>query len=92
MKTIALRTIPVLGWIYIGLGLLAAGTGRGPRGPIPRALWWIDVFLSVVVHAAQIPAALRAADGTGRSPVRTAVLTQIFGLTWWRTQTEGNAR
>ncbi|WP_280180916.1 hypothetical protein [Nocardia farcinica] len=37
------------------------------------------------MHAAQIPAALRAAGESGRPAWRTAVLTQIFGLTWWRT-------
>ncbi|MFI5777604.1 hypothetical protein [Nocardia sp. NPDC051570] len=88
MKIVALRAVPVLGWIYVVVGLVAAATGRGPRGPILRALWWIDVFLSVVIHAAQIPVALRASEGSGRSRATTAVLTQIFGLTWWRTQSD----
>ncbi|MFI6868353.1 hypothetical protein [Nocardia sp. NPDC050406] len=86
MKVLALRAIPVLGWLYVAAGLFAALTGRAPANRLLRAVWWIDVFLSVVVHAAQIPAALRAAEGSGKSPVETAVLTQIFGLTWWKTQ------
>lgn len=86
MKTIVLRAVPVLGWLYLACGALAAATGRIPHSRILRTVWWIDAFLSVVVHAAQIPAALRAAEGSGRGRLETAVLTQIFGLTWWRTR------
>ncbi|WP_159837476.1 hypothetical protein [Nocardia sp. CY41] len=86
MKTTVLRAVPVLGWLYLACGALAAATGRIPESQILRTVWWIDAFLSVVVHAAQIPAALRAAEGAGRGRLETAVLTQIFGLTWWRTQ------
>ncbi|MFJ4652650.1 hypothetical protein ACIP5Y_15420 [Nocardia sp. NPDC088792] len=86
MKVTLLRAVPVLGWLYVALGVLAALTDRTPANRLLRAVFWIDVFLSVVVHAAQIPAALRAAKDSGRSPVETAVLTQIFGLTWWKTQ------
>ncbi|WP_433655629.1 hypothetical protein ACQPW1_32455 [Nocardia sp. CA-128927] len=86
VKTTALRAIPVLGWVYLAGGVAAIATERVPDSRVLRAAWWIDAFLSVVVHAAQIRPALRAAEGSGRSPVETAVLTQIFGLTWWRTQ------
>ncbi|MFG1795200.1 hypothetical protein [Nocardia sp. NPDC049149] len=88
MKTTALRAIPVLGWVYLAGGVVAIATNRVPGNRLLRAAWWIDAFLSVVVHAAQIRPALRAAEGSGRSPVETAVLTQIFGMTWWRTQPE----
>ncbi|WP_431968836.1 hypothetical protein [Nocardia sp. bgisy134] len=83
MRTTALRAIPVLGWLYLAAGLVAALVERAPRNRWLRAVWWIDAFLSVVVHAAQIPVALRATRGTGHSPLKTAVLTQIFGLTWY---------
>ncbi|WP_330229933.1 hypothetical protein OHA40_28565 [Nocardia sp. NBC_00508] len=86
MKTTAFRAIPVLGWLYLAGGVLAVATDRVPDSRLLRTVWWIDAFLSVVVHAAQIPAALRAAEGSGRGRIETAVLTQIFGLTWWRTQ------
>jgi hypothetical protein len=86
MKTLALRSIPVLGWLYLGAGAVSSATECAPRSRLLRAVWWIDLFLSVVVHAAQIPAALRAAEGSGRSALETAVLTQIFGSTWWATQ------
>ncbi|WP_405134726.1 hypothetical protein [Nocardia sp. NBC_01388] len=86
LKPTALRAIPILGWLYLTAGLIAALTDRAPANRLLRAAWWIDVFLSTVVHAAQIPAALRAAAGTGRSPVETAVLTQVFGATWWKTR------
>ncbi|MCU1643519.1 MAG: hypothetical protein JWN03_3794 [Nocardia sp.] len=86
LKPSVLRAIPILGWLYLAAGLIAALTDRAPANRLLRAIWWIDVFLSTVVHAAQIPAALRAAADTDRSPVETAVLTQIFGATWWKTQ------
>ncbi|WP_406229725.1 hypothetical protein [Nocardia sp. NBC_01009] len=86
MKTVMLRSIPVLGWLYLAAGVVAAATDSAPRNRLLRAAWWVDLFLSVVVHAAQIPAALRAAAGSDRSAVKTAVLTQIFGMTWWATQ------
>ncbi|WP_067857361.1 hypothetical protein [Nocardia shimofusensis] len=90
-KVLALRAIPILGWLYLAVGAVAAWRGRAPRHRLLRAAWWIDAFLSLVVHAAQIPVALRAAEGSGRSALRTAVLTQIFGLTWWRTNGKGQA-
>ncbi|WP_280470466.1 hypothetical protein [Nocardia brasiliensis] len=86
VKMTALRAIPLLGWIYLAGGRVAAATDRAPANRVLRAAWWIDAFLSIVVHAAQIRPALRAAEGSGRSPLETAVLTQIFGMTWWRTQ------
>ncbi|MBB5911856.1 hypothetical protein BJY24_000723 [Nocardia transvalensis] len=86
MRTTALRAVPILGWLYLAAGLVVAATDRTPSSRALRALWWIDAFLSVVVHAAQIPVALRASRGSGRSPARTAAMTQIFGLTWWRTR------
>ncbi|QIS21882.1 hypothetical protein [Nocardia terpenica] len=88
MKTTALRAIPILGWLYLVAGLVASAADRTPRHRILRAVWWIDAILSTVVHAAQIPAALRAADRAGRSRREAALMTQIFGLTWTRTQRE----
>ncbi len=85
VKVLVLRTIPIVGWIFLFAGPERVPAGRTLRRWL-RALWWIDAALSVGVHAAQIPAALRAAEGSGRSRPHTAVMTQIFGLTWWRTQ------
>ncbi|MBH0774786.1 hypothetical protein [Nocardia bovistercoris] len=85
-RVVALRAIPVLGWLYLGAGALAAAAGRAPLARLPRVLWWADLFLSIVVHAAQIPAALRAGRGSDRTAFEIAVLTQIFGLTYWATE------
>lgn len=85
MKTILLRSIPLLGWLFLGYGAVRAASGRPLRHPAVRAAWWLDAFLSVVVHAAQIPAALRTDDGA-RPPLATAALTMTFGMTWWKTQ------
>ncbi|WP_036527604.1 hypothetical protein [Nocardia sp. CNY236] len=91
-KTPVLRAIPVFGWLYLAGGLVAAAIDRVPDNPVLRAVWWIDAFLSVVVHAAQIPAALRSAEHSDRSRFETAALTQIFGMTWWRTQPDARER
>ncbi|WP_405997233.1 fatty acid CoA ligase family protein [Streptomyces sp. NBC_00829] len=79
--TCALRAVPLLGWAYLAAWPLL------PWDHVAlTALWWVDAFLSVVVHAGQIPAALRAEYelATGRRPGATAALTMLFGATWWR--------
>ncbi|WP_199195658.1 hypothetical protein [Nocardia sp. MDA0666] len=83
MKVVALRSIPIAGWLFLLAGPAVRGSGRRWL----RTLWWIDAVLSIGVHAAQIPVAVRAARGSGRSRLYTAVMTQLFGLTWWRTET-----
>ncbi|MFG2794589.1 fatty acid CoA ligase family protein [Streptomyces sp. NPDC048419] len=78
---LALRAVPLAGWAYLVTWPLLA-----LDHPVFAALWWADAFLSFVVHAAQIPAALRAEQelATGRTPRATAALTMLFGATWWR--------
>ncbi|MGW2187723.1 fatty acid CoA ligase family protein [Streptomyces sp. NPDC001667] len=82
-KDWALRTVPLLGWAY-----LAAYPLQPHRNKTLTALWWLDASLSLGVHAAQIPSALRAEQelATGRKPWTTAGLTMVFGATWWRTR------
>ncbi|MER8184431.1 fatty acid CoA ligase family protein [Kitasatospora sp. NPDC094015] len=75
----ALRAVPLAGWAY-----LVAGLVLGLDRPALVALWWVDAFLSVVVHAAQIPAALPRGRAAGRGPAATAALTLLYGATWWR--------
>jgi acyl-CoA synthetase (AMP-forming)/AMP-acid ligase II len=77
----ALRAVPLLGWTYLAAWPLL------PWDHVAlTALWWVDAFLSVVVHAVQIPSALRTEQelATGRRPWATAALTMLFGATWWR--------
>ncbi|MEU7907361.1 fatty acid CoA ligase family protein [Actinoplanes sp. NPDC049118] len=79
LRDLAPRVVPLAGWAFLGYGLVA---------PMPHpalwALWWIDAFLSIVVHALQLPVALRRARPAGVAPLRAAVLTLAFGATWWR--------
>ncbi|MFE9575054.1 hypothetical protein ACFYO1_01590 [Nocardia sp. NPDC006044] len=82
MKSPALLTIPLLGWALLLAGAIAWAAGHPPRSRVLRMLWAIDAFLSIVVHAAQIPAALRAAATSDRSRLETALMTQVFGMTW----------
>ncbi|GGK46170.1 hypothetical protein [Nocardia camponoti] len=81
MNPVVLRTIPILGWLFIGFGLLRPV--RALSVPL-RLVFWIDVVLSVGVHAAQIPAARRAA-GPGVPLGRVVAMTMLFGATWWKT-------
>ncbi|MFE7777099.1 fatty acid CoA ligase family protein [Streptomyces sp. NPDC057445] len=77
----ALRAVPLLGWAYLATWPLLPWDHTALT-----VLWWVDAFLSVVVHAAQIPSALRAEQelATGRGRWATAALTMLFGATWWR--------
>ncbi|GEM30754.1 hypothetical protein NN3_17610 [Nocardia neocaledoniensis NBRC 108232] len=77
---LALRSIPVFGWAFLLLGVV-----RPFRSRLLRVAFWIDVVLSVGVHAAQIPAARRVAAERGIAPGRAAVMTMLFGATWWKT-------
>lgn len=83
---LALRAVPLLGWAY-----LAAWPVLPWDHVALTCLWWTDAFLSIVVHAVQIPAALRAEQerATGRRPWATAALTMLFGATWWRRRRTG---
>ncbi len=74
------RLVPIVGWLYLLYGVVV-GFGH----PALWALFWIDAFLSVVVHAAQIPMAWRRARQCGYGKAATAALTMLFGATWWRT-------
>ncbi|NLE79166.1 MAG: hypothetical protein GX610_06205 [Rhodococcus sp.] len=81
-----MRAIPLLGWLYLAYGAVRAVGGNPIRHRVLRIVWWIDAFLSIVVHTAQIPSAVREGDKRGHSRARTALLTFVFGLTWWKTQ------
>ncbi|MFE1595932.1 hypothetical protein [Nocardia sp. NPDC058705] len=82
---LALRSIPVIGWVFLIVGVV-----RPFRARWLRVAFWIDVVLSVGVHAAQIPAARKVAAERGISGRRAAVMTMLFGATWWKTLGEGN--
>jgi acyl-CoA synthetase (AMP-forming)/AMP-acid ligase II len=79
LKALAPRAVPIGGWLYLLYGVLA-----GFDHPLLWALFWIDAFLSVVVHAAQIPLALPRARHAGYGPAATTALTMLFGATWWK--------
>ncbi|GGN33068.1 acyl-CoA synthetase (AMP-forming)/AMP-acid ligase II [Actinoplanes campanulatus] len=78
-RDLAPRLLPLAGWAFLGYGLL---------GPMPHpalwALWWIDAFLSIVVHLMQLPVVLPRARRAGITRARAAAMTVVFGATWWR--------
>jgi acyl-CoA synthetase (AMP-forming)/AMP-acid ligase II len=71
--------IPLAGWAFLGYALVA-----GFHHPVLWALFWLDAFLSVVVHGLQIPVGVRRGRMAGRGPVRSALATFVLGATWWR--------
>ncbi|RYZ55084.1 MAG: hypothetical protein EOP07_14860 [Proteobacteria bacterium] len=73
------KIIPILGWLYIAAGLIF----DFPPG-IWTWIWWIDLFLSVVVHIAQIPEGIRVGSLHGYNGKESAWRTFIFGATWWK--------
>jgi hypothetical protein len=75
----ALWAVPLLGWVFIVIGLVWPMTH-----PVLQAVWWIDVFLSIVVHGLQIIPALPRARAAGYSVPTTVFLTMLLGATWWR--------
>ncbi|GAB1692094.1 fatty acid CoA ligase family protein [Krasilnikovia sp. M28-CT-15] len=76
---LAPRIVPLAGWAFLAYGLV---------GPMPHpllwTLWCIDFVLSFVAHGLQIPLAVRRARFAGIAPARAAVLTMLFGATWWK--------
>ncbi|MBC7659549.1 MAG: AMP-binding protein [Chitinophagaceae bacterium] len=73
------KLVPIWGWLYLALGLII----DLPSG-FWTVIWWIDLFLSVVVHIAQIPEGIRVGAFHGYTARESAVRTFVFGATWWK--------
>jgi acyl-CoA synthetase (AMP-forming)/AMP-acid ligase II len=71
------RAIPIAGWLFVFYGLLWP-----LQHPALRAIWWVDVFLSVVAHAVQLLGALPRGRRAGYSTARIVLFTFLFGATW----------
>ena len=71
--------IPIFGWALIAWGLVFPF-----ESIFMKTIWWIDIFLSVVVHAAQILLAIPKGLQRGYSRWASAIYTLIFGATWWK--------
>ena len=78
-KNLALRAIPIGGWLFIGVGLVM------PLGPVLRALWLVTLFLSAVVHPLQLVVSLPLGRRAGYTTAQTVINTVVFGATWWKT-------
>jgi hypothetical protein len=74
------RLIPAAGWVYIVYGLC-----RFPKQRWAKALWWVEVVLSVGAHLAQVPSANKKLEPLGYSRFEIGAKTLLFGATWWRT-------
>lgn len=80
----AVRIVPLAGWAYLVGGAVWAATGGVPDLPVLRWLWWVDAFLSIGVHAAQIPLALPRGREAGHGTASVVGCTMLYGATWWR--------
>lgn len=81
----AARIVPLAGWAYLVGGAVWAAAGGVPDLPVLRWLWWADAFLSIGVHAAQIPLALPRGREAGHGTASVVRNTMLYGATWWRT-------
>ena len=74
-----LMLIPIFGWLFIAYGLVF---------PIENVyikwMWYIDIFLSVVVHLLQLFVGIPVGKKSGYSTRNSVYLTIIFGATWWK--------
>ena len=80
--SLALRAIPIFGWLFLAAGLWLAPTFHAH--PWLWVLWAIDLFLSVVVHGLQIFVALPRGRAAGHAPATVAAMTMAYGATWWK--------
>lgn len=80
----AARLVPLAGWAYLVGGAVWAATAGVPDLPVLRWLWWVDAFLSIGVHAAQIPLALPRGRAAGHGTASVVGRTMLYGATWWR--------
>ena len=71
--------VPIAGWIYLLVGVVWPFEHWALIG-----IWWIDLFLSVVVHGFQIIVALPAGRFHAFSTTQIVIYTFVFGATWWR--------
>ncbi len=74
-----LWAVPIGGWLLVIYGALWPF-----QHPLLRAIWLIDLFLSVVVHGVQLVVALPVARRAGHGVVQAVLLTFLLGATWWR--------
>ncbi|MFJ6048783.1 fatty acid CoA ligase family protein [Streptomyces sp. NPDC092307] len=81
----AARIVPIAGWAYLVGGAVWVAVGEVPDLPVLRWLWWADAFLSIGVHAAQIPLALPRGREAGHGTASVVRNTMLYGATWWRT-------
>jgi olefin beta-lactone synthetase len=71
--------VPIFGWLFVAYGILHPFTST----PL-RAVWLLDVFLSVVVHSAQLLLSIPLARRAGYTTTRAVVATLLLGATWWK--------
>lgn len=74
-----LMLIPIFGWLFIAYGLVFP-----IENDYIKWMWYIDIFLSVVVHLLQLFVGIPVGKKSGYSTRNSVYLTIIFGATWWK--------
>jgi acyl-CoA synthetase (AMP-forming)/AMP-acid ligase II len=73
------RVVPVAGWVFLFYGAMFP-----LAHPVLRALWAIDLVLSVGAHALQLFAAVPAGRRAGYPLATIVFCTMLLGATWWK--------
>ncbi len=74
-----LYLIPIFGWLFIAYGIAFP-----IENIVIRVMWYIDIFLSCIVHPAQLFIAIPIGKKGGFSVFYTSSMTLVFGATWWK--------
>jgi acyl-CoA synthetase (AMP-forming)/AMP-acid ligase II len=75
----SLLLVPILGWLFILYGLIFPF-----ENVALRAIFWVDILLSVGVHGLQLSLSLPAGKRAGYSTPKIVLYTFLFGATWWK--------
>ncbi len=80
-------SIPIFGWICIIVGIIFFQYLL--LNWILLFLWVVDVFLSVVVHGAQLYLAIPAGKKANIPVWKIICKTMLLGATWWKPLRDG---
>lgn len=87
----ALMIIPLIGWLYLFLPFFLESIPAAAHNAL-MTLWWVVLFLHFVVHPLQMIPGLKAGRRVGHSDGYIALMTFIFGATYWRPLADVSAK
>lgn len=78
-KRSLLKIIPIAGWIFIVYGLLIP-----LEFPWLLAAWYLDIILTLGIHAIQLFWSIPIGKKMGHSVSYCIFMTMLWGATWWK--------